>query len=136
MTFKFLSPASTATLLLIFVLGVVPAQRAEATIINYTFTGFTGLAGSIDLGAGAVSIAAGTAYTVTGMTLSDVDSFGPLTLGLYAAMSTYTFAGIAGAFVTDATTNENFGLDCGSATLIGCAFLGDSPLTDISSGQH
>ena len=67
------------------------------------------------------------------MTLSDVDTFSTdPDLGLYAAMSTYTFAGIAGAFVTDATTDENFGLDCIDATAFSCAFLGNSPLTEIT----
>ena len=110
----------------LFALAVM-SDTANAALLNYSFTGTAG--GSIThSGTPPITIAPGTAFTVSGKTLFDTESgagAGNNNIGQFAAMSTYDF-GILGSFTTDITTGEFYLQACGSASSIQCVGLVDS----------
>ncbi|NKB58453.1 MAG: PEP-CTERM sorting domain-containing protein [Alphaproteobacteria bacterium] len=97
-----------ATMISVIVVGIaavlLTTSAARAVLVNYNLVGT--VSGSLDFGGGAQEFT-DAALTVTGMTLSDVDTFAPTDGGFYAAMSTYSIAGI-GDFTTDDSTGEAY----------------------------
>lgn len=95
---------------------------AQAVGLSYSFAGVTGAGTLLDFGGGPVA-ATGVAFTVVGST-SDIDlsSVGD-GFGLFAATSTYSFAGF-GTFTTDAGTDRYF-QNCYGPGAITCVGLFD-----------
>ena len=111
----------------IFTLGALPAQ---AGLLDFEFIMTAGTGSSADFGLGIFDLS-GLAYSITGSTTSDVDSYqggvADDTVGGFAASVTFDF-GAAGTFSTStAQTNMLYVQNCGNSdTNISCAGLTDN----------
>ena len=102
--------------------AVLAATPANAVLVNYVFSGTTD--GSLTLSGTTTPIAAGTAFTATGMTVSDVEAFAFAGFGFYPSMTTYNFTGV-GSFTSDATSGEFLFHNCAGFASISCTGLID-----------